>query len=422
MLLNKKNIYMKNTISFVLFILSLMIIPQMNIQAQESDSTDTAWKNNWYIEAGGGAQVLFSSDVGALLPQQRFTPAISLSVGKWFSPFLGVRLQMSGYSLNGNTNPLTDSKFADGYNVADNVNVRPDGSYRHYLRYANFQVDVRTSLFSLFAGVKPRHWDIIPSLGIGYLRTFAYKGTVGTNNFAAHLAIMGKYSINKNWDVNLEIVGSTMPNSFDGRTTKTALEGALSGTVGVTYNFNSKPSKTADKYFANKAEPQKPRVSNDKSQIATQLSELNFTLEKLNQRLENVEKKVENLEIPPAVEVQTVVEKVLVKREPFVLTSILFNLSKSEPIKRQEINFVNVVNYLQGNPDAKIILSGYGDKGSGTAEANLQISKKRVEAVRTILIDNGIDSNRIEIRIIGDDSQPYQINELNRVVVITATE
>jgi outer membrane protein OmpA-like peptidoglycan-associated protein len=402
-------------------LIALMLLPSIKINAQEIDTTDNGWKNNWYIEAGGGAQILFSSDVSGLLPQQRFTPAVSLSVGKWFSPFVGVRLQASGYSLNGNTNPLTDSQFADGYNVVDILdNARPDGSYRHYLRYANFQVDVRTSLFTLFCGVKPRHWDIIPSLGVGYLRTFAYKGTVGTNNVSAHLALMGKYSINKNWDINLEVIGSAMPNSFDGRTTKTACEGSFGGTLGVTYNFNSKPTAKADKYFAKKAEPKE-----EKQSVREQLATANSKLDSIEKRLENVEQKLdEGIKSIPATEVKTVIEKVVVKekREPFVLTSILFDLSKSEPIKGQDVNLVNVVNYLKANPEAKIILSGYGDKGSGTPQGNLQISKKRVEAIQKILTERGIDSAKIETRAIGISSQPYETNDWNRVVVVTVVE
>jgi outer membrane protein OmpA-like peptidoglycan-associated protein len=407
-------------ISLIVFA-AIIFIPQIKINAQETQlDTTNFWRNSWYIEAGGGIQTLFSSDVKDLSAAQRITPDISLSAGKWFNPFWGIRLQASGYSLNGNTSPLTNSTFADGYDVSSNVTVRPDGSYRHYLRYLNAHVDVRLSMFNLCGGAKFHHWDIIQSLGVGYMRTFAYKGTPATNNVSMHFAVMGKYSINEHWDINLEVAAAAFPNSFDGRTTQTALEGKLGGTLGVTYNFNNKPSKCADKYFAKKAEPKEPSL-NEKQKINKQLSDINSRLENIDSRLENVESNVAKLE--PVIEVKTVVDTVLLKREPFVLASIRFNYGKSEPIKGQEINYVNIADYLKANPYAKIILSGYGDKINGTPEGNLQISQQRINSIRNILIEKyGINFNRIETQAIGADNQPYQINEWNRVVVVTVVE
>ena len=60
-------------------------------------------RSNWYIEVGAGAQVLFSADASKLSFGDRITPSISVAGGKWFSPYWGTRVQVQGYSFNGNS-------------------------------------------------------------------------------------------------------------------------------------------------------------------------------------------------------------------------------------------------------------------------------------------------------------------------------
>ena len=85
----------------------------------------TRWENNWYVEAGGGAQILFSKNAGLLDAGDRFNPAVSLTVGRWFSPYWGVRVQAQGYQMNG-------LAVADGSNWGDPVSnplsVLPNGN------------------------------------------------------------------------------------------------------------------------------------------------------------------------------------------------------------------------------------------------------------------------------------------------------
>ena len=52
--------------------------------------------DNWFFSVGGGAQVLFGdqSDLGKF--KKRIAPALQISIGKWFTPGLGLRLQYSG--------------------------------------------------------------------------------------------------------------------------------------------------------------------------------------------------------------------------------------------------------------------------------------------------------------------------------------
>ena len=64
----------------------------------------------------------------------------------------------------------------------------------------------------------------------------------------------------------------------------------------------------------------------------------------------------------------------------FILTKILY--------------FLKLVNYMQQNPEAIVTLVGYIDK-SGSVEYNQKLSLQRVESVKQIMVEVGVDSDRI---------------------------
>jgi len=378
----------KNVIAIagLMFLFCFGVIAQENATYEnlgEENLSYEDWKNNWYVEVGGGAQLLFSSDASNLDLKERLTPSMSFTIGKWFSPSLGIRLQANGYSLNGFNTP-------GGISYPNLTPIDPaTASSRYYLRYVNTHIDMQTSLFNLFCGYNPeRRFDIIPAIGIGYFRTLEYKGTPATHNISNNLSLMFKYSINKKFDINLEAHGAVLPGSFDGRITKDMYEGNTGLNLGITYNFGSKP-RQVEVIYSTDIEIVKDTV----------------LLEKI------VEKE----------KIKEVIKKE--KRDPFVLASIRFDLAKSVPLTKQETTFVNVVNYLEANPNAKIRLDGYGDKGTGSARANLMVSIKRTDNVRKLLIGKyGVNPKRIETQGVGSENQPYQKNDWNRVVVITVIE
>ena len=58
-------------------------------------------------------------------------------------------------------------------------------------------------------------------------------------------------------------------------------------------------------------------------------------------------------------------------------------------------------------------------KKTGTAEYNKALSERRANAVKKILVENGVDESRMTINANGGDAQPYaDTNNWNRVVLI----
>ena len=366
-----------------------------------SESADSYWcqpfLSNWYTELGGGAQLLFSDDVSNLTLKQRITPAINISVGKWFSPFWGACFKVSGYALNGfsDTDGLyiadklsTSSVYGQNDPVRNEVTIRPDGSYRHYLRYVNLEADFQVSLLQLIRGYKEnRCWDIIPSVGLGYFRTFEYKGTPVTNNISTNFGLAGKCRITKVLDLKLAAYATLLPGTFDGRITGDSYEQLSGVTLGICFHlgkqgFRSKPFD---------------------EQIDT---------------LANLEKLPITLHDTIYVEKSVILEKAP-ELTSFTLSSIRFKYADALPMNNQEIQFVNIALFLQQNKGAKICLEGYGDKRTGTVDGNLRLSMQRAENIKDILVKKyKVEANRIQSRSLGSSEQPYENGDWNRVVIV----
>jgi outer membrane protein OmpA-like peptidoglycan-associated protein len=73
---------------------------------------------------------------------------------------------------------------------------------------------------------------------------------------------------------------------------------------------------------------------------------------------------------------------------------------------------------LVSHPSAKLELASYADKNTGNPAYNLQLSKKRSDAVANILVNKfGIDKKRLILKHYGDTVQPFKDNDWNRVTI-----
>lgn len=358
-------------------------------------------QNGWFVEAGGGVQAIFSSDASKLDFGKRLTPSYTIGVGKWITPAYALRLQVGGYALNGMStseglylrDPQTDGSVYGPHDpVIDNVTVRPDGTYRHYLRYVNAHADFMVSLSRLLFHNQSK-FDVLPAVGFGYAHAFAYRGTANSNSLTANFSVAAKYSVMKCMDVNLEIASALMPDHFDGRIAGKKYEPTLGATLGLTYRFNAS----------------KPYVRKERSKKRRR--------EAVVDTVYMVERVVER----PVFKDRIVEKPVAKKQEAFRLASISFAYASAKPAKKQEIVFENIVEYLKQHPSARIRLDGYADKATGKARTNLMLSIRRTDSVRNILIERyGIAPSRIDAQGIGCNAQPYEKNEHNRVVIVTA--
>jgi phage tail protein X len=244
-------------ISLFLLCFSLSLSAQSVANSPNSKDTikqkitykSTLFSDNFSIEAAAGTQLLFSKDAEQLDFTNRFTPAFSLGIGKWFSPFWGAGVEVQGFSLNGfstlNGIYLADPQSGSIYGTNDPVRnfviIRPDGSYRYFLHYLNASFHFQLSLLSLLKGYQEdRRIDFIPAFGLGYMHVFNYKGVPNTNSISTNLELMGKYRMNDKFDINLKFQSSFLPDHFDGRIAGNKYEYYSSASLGLTYHFKNR--------------------------------------------------------------------------------------------------------------------------------------------------------------------------------------
>lgn len=126
-----------------------------------------------------------------------------------------------------------------------------------------------------------------------------------------------------------------------------------------------------------------------------------------------VERVVEKcVEVP----VQTKSEAVSVQR---LRRDIFFSLTKSA-IETQEIGKVeDVAEFLKANPDTKVVISGYADRGTGTRSINLKLARNRANAVFNMLVEQyQIPADRIITGSMDENmEQPYSEAVKNRVAI-----
>jgi outer membrane protein OmpA-like peptidoglycan-associated protein len=85
----------------------------------------------------------------------------------------------------------------------------------------------------------------------------------------------------------------------------------------------------------------------------------------------------------------------------------------------QEETIQQIVAYLNANPTANIIVSGFADQSTGSIDANNQISKERAVNVANKLIrEHNINIKRIFVKWYGGGIQPYLKASKNRLVIV----
>ena len=108
-----------------------------------------------------------------------------------------------------------------------------------------------------------------------------------------------------------------------------------------------------------------------------------------------------------------------VKAKP-ITRNVFFLLNSAKVRPSEMVKVQEVVAYLNFNPNTKVAITGYADKGTGNKTINDRLSKQRVNAVFNELVKKNIPANRIIKDAKGDTVQPFSTNDKNRVVVCVA--
>ena len=142
---------------------------------------------NWFVSITGGTTAFLGTPLGCEDLFGRLKPSYSLTLGKWFTPWVGARINYSGL------------QFKDGMLAVQ--------EYHHL--HADLLWNV---LGGSYARQEQVHWHLAPFAGIGLL----HHATNGHNPLAISYGIQGQYRISKRVSALVEISGMTTFQDFDG--------------------------------------------------------------------------------------------------------------------------------------------------------------------------------------------------------------
>jgi outer membrane protein OmpA-like peptidoglycan-associated protein len=361
----------------------------------KTSAVRTTWlankpNSNWFlsIKAGMGG-VLSDKNVNIGAPWKWFDdrngfwhPTGGLAVGKWFSPVWGLRLDV-------------DYGNVQGFNKQGNST----SSGRYYAGTGNFLINLK----NLFLPYNPKgFFNPVLNIGTGILHSnengewdpFS-KG--GFFNVTEKIGLQLNFRLCDAWNFFVDGQAWAAPTTFDRNKMSTFgnTDIFLNGTLGFTYNFNFRHFIKVPIY--------------DQAEVDA----LNREINELRNRPQVVCPPVVKCPDPVPTTGATLVED---KKEE--LSPVFFIMGSSAVRDNQLISVAKAAEYLINHPNAKLEVASYADKKTGAPSYNLQLSKKRSDAVANMLVNKfGIDKKRLVLKYYGDTVQPFTDNDSNRVSI-----
>jgi outer membrane protein OmpA-like peptidoglycan-associated protein len=372
-------------------VVALFAIPALS---QEKAFIPSKAGDNWFLQLQGGASYTLSEYHRDASFGDVVSPHVALSVGKYFSPKTGVRLQVGGW----------ESKNYYTYAASD-------GTYK--IKYLQANIDGMLNLTNVFLPYKEdRNFNLFAFLGVGYNYGFRNKemGFGKTYNFVPRAGLQGAWRLNDLLNLNLEVAGNLLGDDFNGREEGIKYDGMIDALVGLSFNLGRSGFKTVDvinpdeiKRLNNQINDQKAILSNKEAEIDRLKTEL------------------ANKPEPKVIVQEKETKEINQQTEVLMNAVVVFRLGSAKLEANQDINIYNAARYLRDNPNVDVTVTGYADKSTGTPAVNQKLSEQRAEAVAKVLIEKyDIAPGRITTKASGDKEQLFPTDQWNRVVVFSA--
>lgn len=359
--------------------------------------TNGIW-DNWFVTAGGGAQVYFGESDTYGKFKDRITPALDISLGKWVTPSVGMRLQYSGLKAKGWS--AGDLPYSRGR--ADNK-----GFYSEKFNTMNLHADLLWNASNAIGGENMyRFWTFVPYAGVGWARSHAKSATA--DEIAATVGLLHNLRISDAVDVSIDMKTMLVNQRFAKTNGSKGLNAMATVTAGITYKFKARGFQRASDLI----------VVEDNTAYVEQIAVLEQMLAQAESKRQALLKQMD----------EQMVELNEEKSEEMALPvlpdlAIFFEIGKADINEKALVNIGYLADVLKQFPEKKFVLFASADKQTGTPEFNMKLSQKRGEAVKKVLVEKyGLDSQQLRIEAVGSSVQKFDGAQLNRVVVIEDQE
>lgn len=170
------------------------------------------WRGNWFVDVSGGVSAFVGSPLGCGDIFDRMKPALSVSVGKWFTPAIGTRIVFQGLQFK---DALLESRDFQHLHADLMWNVMPGIS--------RTKEDFR--------------WDLVPYVGLGIL----HNDETGRHPFAVSYGVQGRCRLTDRLHLTAELGCATTFKDFDGMGAGNKWgDRLLSLTAGFSYTIGKK--------------------------------------------------------------------------------------------------------------------------------------------------------------------------------------
>ena len=354
-------------------------------------------RDNWFIEVGAGIDMPFVEYVEDAGP--KITANYMLGFGKWFTPYVGWRAEFFGGA---------------GHFPLDKQKNGPMG----HMKYVSGNIDFMWDMFNSLGGVSnTRVFSIIPFVGLGGTFAWDYEpypiSQLGTPVHKDHYkrnqwllpvsaGLQFRFRLCKYVDFFAQARAQFCGDNFNNNVICRPVDINFTAMGGFSFNIGGRSYR-----------------SFNPCDYLDYINNLNGQINALRGALATTEAALAaaNAQLPcPEVVEQA---PVVVEAAP-LLATVRFSINSAKISNTEKINVYNVAEWMKANEDQNVMITGYADKDTGTSDYNMQLSKKRAEAVYDMLVNEyGINANRLATDAKGSDVQPYNVNNWNRIVVFS---
>lgn len=330
-------------------------------------------------------------------------PFIGLQIGSWFMPELGVRLSLHGY----------ENKWTFKNNLPAYSNKSFTGD-----------LDFMVSLSNLFFPHRvSQRWNtmFIAGLGVGTNTIWdrEYKGDklaldyMGLSNdvdkywLNNRLGLGVEYNISKLLGVNLEVDYNLKNSNIPFLTSRKSLKD-ITAAIGLNVRFGN---GRGEKEMAATEAPVTSQADYEAEVAARAAAEAKAA----------EAARVKALEAQRRAQAEAAATAARAKIEekyagPLGDVNLEYDLRGTDPLNPGVIN--DVVEWAKRHADARIVVNGYADRGTGNPSINMKYSKIRATKVADSLKAAGVPADQIVVKAWGDKVQPYKENDKNRCVIV----
>lgn len=334
--------------------------------AKHSVSTNSFWAN-WFVQADivgtsfWGSQEDRSVSFGKMFKGYRTNLGFSVAIGKWFTPGIGLRTKFSG--LWGRSVISEDKEL-------------------NASRYWTLHEHVLFNLTNMLLGHNERRvWNFIPYVGGGLGHSLTYN----TDALGLTMGLLNTLRVSRKVAVNIDLSYGLHGAGFDGfeqhgpeRRLYRNRDRALNIELGLTYRLGKSTwNKTPDMDALNAL------TQSELDALNAQLEDALAENDRLMQELES--KTPEPVEAPAAT--------------PVVVTapvSVFFALDRAVIDSERDLQNVAALVDVAQRQGSKLVVTGYADSVTGSAEHNLQLSRQRADAVVAELLKMGVSADRVQ--------------------------